>query len=326
MKILFVSSGNSKHFKIAPFIYRQGLSLRKEGLEVDFFTIEGKGLMGYWRNIKRLRSYLKNQSYEIIHAHYVLTGWVARLAVLNIPLIVSFMGSDTYGDFDENGKRRVKSYRDIVLAQLLQPLINTVIVKSQHLKKYIRFNRNCFVVPNGVDFNVFRPLEQTICRQALKLAQNKQYILFLGDPELPRKNINLVKASVAKMNNRNYVLLSPYPINPEQIKLYLNAADVLAVPSFAEGSPNVVKEAMACNLPVVATDVGDIREVIGQTAGCQISGFSVAEFAAKLEQSLKFGKRTTGRLEIAHLDDQKIARKLIGIYHQSKIERINAQK
>ena len=99
MKVLFVSSGNSKQFDIAPFIKSQGDSLIKQGIDLDYFRITEKGILGYIKNAVKLRKYLKNHKYEIIHAHYTLSGWTAVLSFTKTPIILSLMGSDAYGEY-----------------------------------------------------------------------------------------------------------------------------------------------------------------------------------------------------------------------------------
>jgi glycosyltransferase involved in cell wall biosynthesis len=89
-----------------------------------------------------------------------------------------------------------------------------------------------------------------------------------------------------------------------------------------EGSPNVIKEAMACNCPIVATDVGDIRWVLGETEGCYISSFDTKEFADKIRLALKYSEtvgRTNGmkRIQELGLDSETIAKRIIDIYKKA---------
>ena len=128
MKVLFISSGNTKSI-ISPIVKNQGEFLIKMGVEIDFFTISGKGIKGYLKNVLPLRKKIRNAQFEIIHAHYVLSGWVALLTFTRKPLIISYMGCDTYGDFNEKGNRIFSSYLNIILAKLIQPLANGIIVK-----------------------------------------------------------------------------------------------------------------------------------------------------------------------------------------------------
>ena len=103
----------------------------------------------------------------------------------------------------------------------------------------------------------------------------------------------------------------------EQVMRYMNASNVLLLPSLAEGSPNVVKEAMACNLPVVATDVGDVAQVIGHTAGCSVCAPDADELAAALATALLHTGPTTGRNAIMHLESSLIAERVLELYRQA---------
>ena len=100
----------------------------------------------------------------------------------------------------------------------------------------------------------------------------------------------------------------------EEVNLLMNGAELLLLTSFSEGSPNVIKEAMACNCPIVATDVGDIADVIKNTPGCYLTSFDPADVAEKIKQALAFGKRTNGRKKIRHLDNKIIAEKIVEVY------------
>ncbi len=112
----------------------------------------------------------------------------------------------------------------------------------------------------------------------------------------------------------NIKLKTVYDIDYSLVPDYISAADVVLLTSHFEGSPNIIKEAMACNCPIVSTDVGDVREVIGNTEGCYISSFDPNDVADKLTKALNFANKTTGRENTKHLDDKVIAQKLIDIY------------
>jgi len=315
MHVLFVSSGNSPR-GITPIVKYQKLSLEKKNVKVDHFAICGKGLKGYVTSIWKLRKKLSSTTYDVVHAHYVLSGIVALLARAR-PLVVSFMGSDVHGDFDKNGKRTIKCYVNMILTQIFQPLFNYIIIKSKALKKYL-YVKKYSILPNGVDLGRFKPIDRHLCRKRLNLPLDKKIIIFLGDPDNPHKNFNLAKEAFSLLNDPSYILLAPYPVPAEEVVYYINAADVLVLTSYAEGSPNVIKEAMACNVPIVATDVGDVREIIGQVDGCYIADFTPTDVARKLKSAIDFGKRTAGRKRIMELglDADTIATKIIKIYHK----------
>ncbi|HVB64841.1 MAG TPA: glycosyltransferase family 4 protein, partial [Nitrolancea sp.] len=109
-------------------------------------------------------------------------------------------------------------------------------------------------------------------------------------------------------------LLVAFKEPQDRLALYMSAADVLVFPSFSEGSPNVVKQAMACNLPIVATDVGDIREVISGTALCAIAEFTVESVAGALREILATGGRSDGRKRVARFSCAVVGQQLIDLY------------
>ena len=305
---------------MAPFIRSQGESLKKRGIALDYFTTAGRGFNGYLKSIGMLKRHLKENKYDIIHAHYALSGWVAVLARPRVPVIVSFMGCDVYGDVTADGKRTARL--NIILAKLLQPFVRAIIVKSKGLAQYVYMNKKCRIIPNGVDFNRFKPMDKQECRTRLKLSPEEKIVLFLADPADPRKNLRLAKEAVDILNDPGITLLTPYPVDPMDVPLYLNAADVVVLTSFLEGSPNVVKEAMACNRPVVATHVGDVEEVLADTEGCFVTVFDPSDTAGKLKAALDFNSPTFGRRAIAHLDETLVADRIAAVYESVSEKRM----
>ncbi len=317
MKVLFVSSGNSE-FGISPIIKNQGESLKQNGMDLDYFTIKGKGIKGYLKNIPILKKYLKYHHYDVIHAHYSFCGWVSKLTLTKIPVIVSLMGSDTYGNVDLYGKKKSNSYINILSSKILQLFVKKIIVKSKNLESYTYLKNKVKIIPNGVDINKFKPIEKNICREKLNIDINYKLILFLGNPSDPRKNFNLLKNAINNIKDVNLKIIKPYPVDNKDIVYFMNAADVLVMTSYLEGSPNVIKEAMACNLPIVSTDVGDVKEVIGDTEGCYICSYDPQDVAEKIKMALDYGKRTNGRERIIKLglDSDSIAKKIINVYEE----------
>ncbi len=320
MKILFVFSGNFKAFPISPFTKAQAESLRDRGIEVDYFPITGKGPRNYLKNVGPLRAHLKNNRYDIIHAHYSLCGWVAVLASLGrIPVVVSLMGDDAQGTFTGNNRVDFKSRYLIFLTRLIQPFVQAVISKSANLEKAVWRKKISHIVPNGVRLDQFK-IHGRASREVLGLHDSKKYVLFLGSPTDTNKNFTLVQSAAQLLNNAEVELLNPYPVAPEQVVHYLNAADVFTLCSYGEGSPNVVKEAMACNCPMVVTPAGDAAWVVGQEPGCYVASYDPADFADKLTQALRFAAeqgRTKGRERIhaLGLDAEAVAEKIESIYH-----------
>lgn len=313
MKVLFVSSGNSQ-FGIVTFIHSQGESIKKEGVELDYFTIVGTGVLGYMRNIPILRKKIRQGKYDIIHAHYSLVGLLVLLTLTGKPVVISLMGSDTYGDYNEKGKRTLKSLIPMLITQFIQPFVKAIIVKSKNIEKYIYALQKTHVIANGVDFQAFRPMKKNYCKEKLNFPEDKKIVLSLVNPEDPRKNFQLIKEAFKQIESDNLLLINPFPAVKEDIPYYINAADVLVLTSYNEGSPNIIKEAMACNCPIVSTEVGDVKEVIAGTEGCFLTGYDKIEVKNKILKSLEINTRTNGRSNIEHLESGYVAKKIIKIY------------
>lgn len=318
MKVLFVFSGNSTAFPISPFTRAQADSLRDRGMKVDYFPITGKGLLNYLKNVGPLRRHLQQNQYDLIHAHYSLCGWVAVLAAGRLPVVLSLMGDDAQGTFNGTNRIEFKSYLLIWLTRLIQPFVAAIISKSANLEKAVWRKKISHIVPNGVRLEEFRIFEGG-CREELGLEKDKKYVLFLGNPDDTNKNIALVQSAIQLLKRPDVIFINPYPVKHEQVVKYLNSVDVFVLCSFGEGSPNVVKEAMACNCPMVVTPAGDAAWVAGDEPGCYVAGYDPADFAGKLRQALEFAAtagRTTGRERLLSLglDAGAVAEKIESIY------------
>ncbi|WP_271782593.1 glycosyltransferase family 4 protein [Aquimarina algiphila] len=302
MEILFISSGNTKN-GISPIVFNQGNSLIKLGHRVSFFTIKGKGFKGYLKHIFILRKFLKHHSYDVVHAHYSLSAAVAALAG-GQPLVVSLMGSDVKASF---------------LLRYLIKIFNfffwkKIIVKSQDMKMSCGIKATT-ILPNGVDFKKFKPFSKKEAIETTGWNPNKQHVLFAANPKRKVKNYHLAQSAFELLHHQDVELHSLTDIPNIQMPAYFNAADVILLTSHWEGSPNVIKEAMACNCKIVAVDVGDIKETIGNTSGCYVTSFNKTEIADKIDKALQYLKQPEGRNHIAHLSSEIIAPKLISIYN-----------
>lgn len=269
MKVLFVSSGNLKNFDVAPFIKVQGDSLMSQNVEVDYFRVIGKGPKGYYSNVKRLRKHLRTNSYDLIHAHFTLSAWVVVLANPRLPIVLSLMGTDAYGRVNKLSQNKPSLNYLTILSVLIQPFVKKIISKSPNIEQVVWQKSKSHLLPNGVNMENLHPYEQNF-REELNLSPDKKYVLFLGNPKDRRKNYNQLLSIKDKLAENGINVLAPYPISHDLIFKYLNAVDALIMCSFQEGSPNVVKEAMACNCKGVFTDVGDVKYLINNTNGYSI--------------------------------------------------------
>ncbi|UCG52460.1 MAG: glycosyltransferase [Candidatus Latescibacterota bacterium] len=301
------------------FVKSQIDSIAAEGHEVSLLLIGGRAsAWNYAAAIGRLRDMLNEKHFDIVHAHYGLSGLVACMQRA-CPVVVSFCGDDLLGTSNGRGGVTFKSRGIVWVDQLVALRADGVIVKSQKMRPRLRFasaREKAVVIPNGVDFGLFRPIDREIARKELGLPRDKRYVLFPSMPREPRKRVDLARDAVEVLKNDHpaaeLLVLDKKP--QREVPVYMGACDAMILTSDWEGSANVVKEAMACNLPVVSVDAGDAWEIIAGTAHCYEAKRDPNDLAAKLGQVLSAGERSTGRDRIEHLELSAVARRVVGVY------------
>jgi teichuronic acid biosynthesis glycosyltransferase TuaC len=300
LKVLYVFSGNSKAFTISPFIQEQTRAISQKNVEIDFFLIKGRGIMGYIKYLLIFYKKINTSKPDIIHAHYGLSGLFACLQ-FKVPVITTFHGSDVNLD-------RIRPFSKVALL-----LSKYSIFVSEKLAKKARAKKNYSIIPCGVYFDLYFPIEKKVARQKLGFKEKEILVLFSNSFDYYEKNYPLAKKAVDILDeNVNLIELKGY--SREEVNLLLNACDVALMTSFSEGSPQFIKEAMACNCPIVSTDVGDVKAIIDDIAGCFISTYKVEDVANAINEALLFNKRTQGRKEIKHLSNELIAQQIVDIY------------
>lgn len=310
MKVLFVSSGNNPTSTMAPFIKSQGDSLQNLGINVSYLLIHGKGLKSYLFHVAKVREAVRINQIDIIHAHYSLCAAICLMACSGKPVVASYMGNDAFGDIGLNGKIKFSSYWLVALSIIIQPFLSFIICKSENIKEFV-FKKNSAIIPNGVD------LDRFTTKSIKEKCTMPFIILFLGNPNDQRKNIALLMSSVKYLYKENIEVRAPYPVPSSEIITYLMEADMLAMCSLVEGSPNVVKEAMACGLPIVATNAGDAWWLLGDLEGHYKAGFDPEDFANGIKSIMNFKGITEGRHRLIELglDSNVVANRIIKIYN-----------
>ena len=320
MKVLFVSSGKLNQ-KPSPIVDSQAISLQEQGVIITHFTVNSKGLKGYFIECFRLRRFLKENKFDIIHAHYGLTAIISLFARGKEKLVVSFMGDDIVGSRKPDGSiTKISILFARINALLASWFYDYTIVKSEEMLSKVR-TKKVSLIPNGVNTTLFKPKDTEEARKSLQIDPDLKLIVFVSKPERAEKNFPLAQKAVKQSGVPNTSLLPIHGVVHKRLVDYYNAADALVLTSFHEGSPNVIKEAMACNCPIVSTDVGDVRWVLGETQGCLIASFEPEDFAEKIKLALTFSEkydRTKGRDRIIELglDSESIAKKIISVYEK----------
>lgn len=296
-KILFVRSAN-KHGG-APFTDQQAQALRELGLSVDTLEIHGKGVLGYLSNYGPLRSKVAAGAYSLVHAHFGLAGMLAVMQRI-CPAVITFLGCD------------VNVRRSRVISRLAARLAAHKIFVERSLVEKLGILGGYSLIPHGINLTELVPVNKTECRRELGIPLDSKIAVFASTADRIEKNYALAKAAVDRIPGVTLKQLGGYG-RAELVKL-LNAADVLLLTSVREGSPVVVKEAMACNCPIVSTDVGDVKRIIGETRGCYITSFDPDDVAVKLRLCFAVDQRTDGRAAVLKYDQANVARQIVRVY------------
>ena len=308
MKVLFVASGNKAVGSVSAFVQSQFDSLANAGLDMVMFPVVGRGVKGYLKRLFALRHLIREERPDIVHAHYSACGYLASLASLGLKnkVVVSLLGS-----FPRETKK-LKRVRRCV-----DKIWDATIVKSERTRRQL--DRRLPVIPNGVNMEMFALVDQDEARKKVSFEAGKKYVIFVSNPARPEKCYPLAQKAVEALSDSNVVLVPVYNKSHDEVVAYMCAADVLLMTSSSEGSPNVIKEAMACNCPIVVTDVGDVHERLDGLDGCYVANTREAgELAALLSEALQFGKRTEGRKALLSqgLTTEMIAQRIISIYNE----------
>ena len=323
MKILIVGNNKPGHF--APFVEEQARALQLQGSEVVFFGVQGKGIMGYLRCLPALKCAIQQHQPDLIHAHYGLSGLLANLQ-RRVPVVTTYHGSDI-------NKPNILRFSKIAMRLSAHNIFvsqrNVTLALSPNSLITYRLKKRYTLLPCGVNLPLLwsemqtQRVEQLTLNQWVqeKLNAGVKHVLFAGafnnvvkDPELAKAAINeLVYEGI----NVDLVELKGY--NREQVNALMYNCDALLMTSRTEGSPQVIKEAMACGCPIVSVDVGDVAERVSGVEGCYVvSSREPAAIAKALQQALAFSGKTNGRQRIIEmgLSNEQVAKRLMAIYKQ----------
>lgn len=326
MKVLIVSryKTNFADHQL-PFVTEQGESLRAQECEVAYFLVRGN----YLRAVGALKKKIHAWKPDIVHAHFGLSAITAELQSL-VPVVTTFHNGETL------------NWHVNLMTSLCSLRAKHVVYVAQHIRDLVYFKANEYsILPCGVNMNDCVVMNQHEARQQLGFEEGVKYILFGGAFDNLRKNYALLRQAVEQIEHTtwtkveggercgNIVCLEMKGLSRAECVLRMNACDLFALPSHSEGSPQALKEAMACNCPIVATDMADVRTLLGDMLGHYIlrnprktkerwdgDEHSLNEMVALLKEALQFNQRTHGRERIIELGytNEQVAERLMAIY------------
>ena len=277
---------------------------RKRGVEVDLFEFPpGRG--EYLPATRRLRALLRRQRFDLVHAHYGLAGWVARLAGAR-PLVVTFHGTDVRHHLVGHLSRRLAWRADLVAG------VSRALFAPEDGRPGLPDVPGAAVLPCGPDLSRFEPRPRPEARRALGLDPDARFLFFPANPARPEKRGDRAAELAAACDAD---LRTGGSINPEQMPLWLNAADAVLITSDYEGFGMAAVEALACDVPVLSTPVGIAPYALGDIDGCLCAPFDLATWAPVARRHLEApDPRVAGAARAHTLSAARMAERVIEAY------------
>jgi teichuronic acid biosynthesis glycosyltransferase TuaC len=305
LKVLIVCNGNKvntkEDFKTKqPFIYEQIKSLEMLGVIFDIFLIKGKGISGYLRNYSSLKKYVKQMRPDLIHAHYGLSGLLANLQ-RSVPVITTFHGSD------------INVWNNRIYSWFAAFLSRDNIFVNINMPAKIKYKRKINIIPCGVDSKMFFPVDMKKARTEVGLNEHSKYALFSSSFDNKIKNYQLALSSIESASTC-IELLELKNRSRQDVNLLLNSVDLLIMTSFSEGSPQIIKEAMLCNCPILSVDVGDVKSVFGDVEKCFIVPYDAKKIGYDIDLIVKNKNKTNGREAVMKFSLESIASNIYQVY------------
>jgi glycosyltransferase involved in cell wall biosynthesis len=316
------------HPTLGTFVEQQIKGLQESGHKVELLFLNrlDEGMKVYREAGERTLRAVERSQPDLVHVMYggVLAEQITR-SVRDRPVVVSFCGSDLLGELLSGIVRKLISGLGVYASWRAAKRATGIVVKSKNLRaalpRGIDLSRVA-VVPNGVDLKRFAPADQGECRRKLGWPDDVMHVLFPTNQGDPRKRPELAHAAVERLNRRGVRarlnLLQGVP--HRDVPTWLNASDAVLLTSLHEGSPNVIKEGLACNVPVVSVDVGDVAERIDGIEGCHIASPDAEDLGAKLHLICRGPRRIQGREKMRELSLERVAVRL-GKFYDSVLDR-----
>ena len=320
MRVLIVSryKNNFADHQL-PFVTEQGEAIHALGHDVEYFLVKGN----YISAVRTLKKKIREFKPDIIHAHYGLSAITAELQS-DVPVVTTFHNGETHNWWVN------------LITSLMSLRAIHVIYVAQHIRDLVYFKaKNYSIIPCGVSLEDCFLMDKAEARKQLGWSDDKKYILFGGAFSNTRKNYALLAEAVDRLKIEDRTLqiecVEMKGLSRAECVLRMNACDVFALPTKNEGSPQALKEAMACNCPIVATDVADIKHLLGDLQGHYVlpskkgkgawwvgDEHSSGELAELLKEAFAFEGKTQGRERIKELQlmNEQVAKQIVEVYKQ----------
>jgi glycosyltransferase involved in cell wall biosynthesis len=307
MRVLVVS--NMKPDAASPqrgsFVRDQVAGLRRAGVDVEVLELP-PGRREYPRTVRRIRVALRGGRFDLVHAHYGLTGWCAALAGAR-PLVVTFHCTDVRHPVVGRLSRWLERRVDLVAA------VSRGLFEAAGGRRGLRRRSGrTAVLPCGADLDRFRPMDRAEARAELGLEPDGRYLLFPADPARPEKRHDRAE-EVARLADAT--LLTAGRIDPARMPLWVNAASAVLVTSDYEGFGLAAVESLACGRPVLSTPVGIAPSLLAGLDGCLAAPFDAVSWARLARAHVETGDpRVAGEARARWFSAGALAERVVAAY------------
>lgn len=300
----------------------------KDFVEIELLVLPGlRGIWPYIKNIPAILSKLNGQ-YDIIHIHYGNVSTLIKLLYFGkTPIVTSYCGDDLQGTLGKHGGSTLKSIFFKRANRFFSRYDSCSITKSESLSTYIKgVARNIIVIPNGVNLSQFKVIDKVTARKKIGVSEKlEKVVLFPAAINRPAKNFSFLKRVIEKLDNSHTYQIITFEtgnVNHDIAQYYFNAADLVVFTSLSEGSPNVIKEAMACNAKIYSTNCGDVSWLLDGVKGAKVLPLVEHEWMKAITEF--FSNKQNGQLPMSNarevliekgLDTNTIAQKILKLYN-----------
>jgi teichuronic acid biosynthesis glycosyltransferase TuaC len=319
-RVLFVIPGDGQGNSMI-FVRREAQNLAREAVDVHLFYLASRtSPRRLLSEVRRFRRELARLRPAVVHAHFgTMTALFAALASGLLPLVITYRGSDLNPPPKSlHCSARTRATLGCLFSQFAALRAQKIVCLSRALRDRLWWRRGAVtVLPSGVDPEVFRPSSRKLARQRLGWGEEERVVLFNAGGDVLVKRVALAKDAVEKArrnfpNLRLEILDGNVP--PALLPELMNAADCLLLTSVSEGSPAIVQEALACDLPVVSVEVGDVVERLRGVRDSIVVSADASVLAQALVGIVDPPRRSNGSLKAAEFSARPLARSLQEIY------------
>lgn len=296
------------------------MGLCELGINVRIFFLERQryGQFIYLNAVRKIETAFNKNECNLVHVQFGGIQALQAVRAVGRRTIITFHGTDLHGGNPLNLPDKVSCWLGRYASRWAARRAGWNIIVAEHLGQHlVGVTERIDVIPTGVDYNIFYPRSISESKRLLSLDDSTHYILFCDANRNPVKRADLARSVVQLVQtgrpNTKFLELNRVP--HRDVPLYLNASDCVLITSEKEGSPNIVKEAIACNVPVVSVAVGDIPERLNGIENCFVTSTRPSDLAQAVDNILEKNERANGReMKRAEIENMAVCQKVMLIY------------